>query len=653
MDNKKFYPSDENEKLNTGENNEDYFEYTNNEELPDEENYNANYKEVVEIENNNYPYDCNENNENNEISETFNIDGEFNQDENYDISSNEENNSSVRDRPFIEEEMDIEVPYVPYTKDFIPKGVDKQKLLKEVNKEKERQELLKEIEEMQKEVKAKKENNEKENNKEKKKLKKLKKEKKDGKEEDKSEKKKKSSPLVLGILIVILIAVSTVFFIKKVDIDIPAKLEAVFKNTPISGIISEIFDKNDPIINPSPNNPNENHYDDGTNTDVGYTDETGTTDPNTDGEIIDPDLELLNMIKAKVSTEVAEGFEYEVAAVHIETEKISIDITKVNSADMLHLNRMVQAIQKILLDFVKPETKYIEVNLSVGNAKLTWNTPERVVKFISELSYIDRHSSQFWWDMTEVYKNNIYYKNSMERKKLYVNSPHPVWNIEENIEEQEKQISLLSWNKEFYDADHSFKMYYPEGYEIHTNSSLINYKYVKIVPAYKNEANYIESMELFLYDKYYGTPLRRLEEFEKANRERIRFSSILNANHKIDYGLFKETSNNGNVTYIYYFVGNSNLGDYDLIVRLTKDASANLDKAMTDNLVNNISRIDFALIIEEIEEDETSTNDTTTTDTSKILTDLTEEKEKTLNLPDLSKFAEEKEQEHTTFKIGN
>lgn len=573
MDNKKFYPSDENEKLNTGEN---------------------------------------------------------------------------RDRPFIEEEMDIEVPYVPYTKDFIPKGVDKQKILKEVNKEKERQELLKEIEEMQKEVKAKKENNEKENNKN-------------------NKEKKKSSPLVLGILIVILIAVSTVFFIKKVDIDIPAKLEAVFKNTPISGIISEIFDKNDPIINPSPNNPNENHYDDGTNTDVGYTDETGTTDPNTDGEIIDPDLELLNMIKAKVSTEVAEGFEYEVAAVHIETEKISIDITKVNSADMLHLNRMVQAIQKILLDFVKPETKYIEVNLSVGNAKLTWNTPERVVKFISELSYIDRHSSQFWWDMTEVYKNNIYYKNSMERKKLYVNSPHPVWNIEENIEEQEKQISLLSWNKEFYDADHSFKMYYPEGYEIHTNSSLINYKYVKIVPAYKNEANYIESMELFLYDKYYGTPLRRLEEFEKANRERIRFSSILNANHKIDYGIFKETSSNGKVTYIYYFVGNSSLGDYDLIVKLTEEASANLDKAITNNLSSNISRIDFALNLEDIGDienpdmdDDNTGYDVDYTDDDMTDGDIFElndfkidEDEKNLNLPDLSKFAEEKEEEDKIFKIGN
>ena len=578
-------------------------------------------------------------------------------DEKDEISVNESNDSvssSKEDKPFIEDEMDIEVPFIPYTKDFIPKGVDKQKLIKEANKEKKRQELLKEIEEMQREAKAKKDKEKEEKEEIEEKDEEMKK--------NKDKKKKGSSKVRLIVLVSILVIVSSVFVVKKIGV--PDKLGSILDNNPIAQMVSQILNKNELTPNPSTNFPEDDLTDSGTDVE-----ETGdTTNDFEEVEEINPDLVLLNMVKAKLAYEKPEDFEYEVSGVHIEEEKISVDIQMTNSSDMYHLNRMVQEIQKILLEFAKSETKFIEVNLSVGNATLTWNTPEKVIKFINDLSFHDRHSSQFWWDMTDVYKNSIYYKNSIERQKLYVNSPHPVWNIEEEVEEEDKQISLLAWNNEYESQEHNFRMYYPDTYVKITDSTLLNYKYVKFVPAYNDEAHYISSMDLFLYDSFYvGSPLRRLDDYEKANRERISFSSILNANHKIDYGIFKETSSNGKVTYIYYFVGNSSLGDYDLIVKLTEEASANLDKAITNNLSSNISRIDFALNLEDIGDienpdmdDDNTGYDVDYTDDDMTDGDIFElndfkidEDEKNLNLPDLSKFAEEKEEEDKIFKIGN
>lgn len=119
------------------------------------------------------------------------------------------------------------------------------------------------------------------------------------------------------------------------------------------------------------------------------------------------------------------------ADVKIEGNVVSVKGV-VKEDDLLILNRLARDIQKEVSPFLRPDKvegiNNIRVSLDTKDGETyTWVTETKIIDYIAQLTYEDRHSSQMWWDTSEIFKDGSFYKVSLDRKHLYVPSPHPVW----------------------------------------------------------------------------------------------------------------------------------------------------------------------------------------------------------------------------------
>lgn len=288
---------------------------------------------------------------------------------------------------------------------------------------------------------------------------------------------------------------------------------------------------------------------------------------------------------------------YKITGIEIEDNTLTVSMTfpQDTKKNILELNEFVLKTQVGLKNLLVSPIKVVCVKPTLSGNRFEYTSKFNILDLIDTLKYQDRHSYQLWWTETNVLKNGINYKNNLEKKDLYVDTVGPRWgDIEENTNDLVAELPEvdmeLVWKQEVRDDRFNLKFYIPShlSYEkyvtdkgsfiIETSADKTGFKLLLLTSN--------DTFEDYTVDELFDSTTAEFESVSSMTSIGAGTFNAFDSEQTIKYKTYRDNKTN---LYMYYILGMKNNQKYELLITMPFDTFIN----SKDYLDLNIPRIEY------------------------------------------------------------